>query len=134
MPLGAPIPQQSQQFGHGAPQGYTFQYSNCTGKRKALIIGINYYRSSAELKGCVNDATNISTYLQQQQHYKREDMVILTDDQAEPMLQPTKQNILRAMNWLVSGAQPNDSLFLHYSGTYLLQCLGCVARVRVQIT
>lgn len=49
-------------------------------------------------------------------NYKREDMVILTDDQANPVLQPTKQNILRAMNWLVNGAQPNDSLFLHYSG------------------
>lgn len=30
--------------------------------------------------------------------------------------QPTRQNILEAMAWLVSGAQPNDSLFFHYSG------------------
>ena len=43
-------------------------------------------------------------------------MVILTDDQQDPRNQPTKENILRAMQWLVSNAQPNDSLFLHYSG------------------
>jgi metacaspase-1 len=48
--------------------------------------------------------------------YKREDMVILTDDSKDPVLQPTKANILRAMKWLVKDAQPNDSLFLHYSG------------------
>ncbi len=43
-------------------------------------------------------------------------MVILTDDSQDPMSQPTKNNMLRAMNWLVTGAQPNDSLFFHYSG------------------
>ena len=43
-------------------------------------------------------------------------MVILTDDQQNPMSQPTKQNILRAMHWLVKDAKPNDSLFFHYSG------------------
>lgn len=43
-------------------------------------------------------------------------MVILTDDQQNPMSIPTKANMLRAMQWLVKGAQPNDSLFIHYSG------------------
>lgn len=43
-------------------------------------------------------------------------MIILTDDARDPVLIPTKANIIRAMQWLVNGAQPNDSLFLHYSG------------------
>lgn len=43
-------------------------------------------------------------------------MVILTDDQQNPMSQPTKANILRAMHWLVKDARSNDSLFFHYSG------------------
>jgi hypothetical protein len=43
-------------------------------------------------------------------------MVLLTDDQQNPMSQPTKTNILRAMHWLVKDAQTNDSLFFHYSG------------------
>ncbi|TKA42680.1 Metacaspase-1A [Friedmanniomyces endolithicus] len=58
----------------------------------------------------------MSTYLNQYFDYKREDMVILTDDQQNAMSQPTKANILRAMHWLVKDARPNDSLFFHYSG------------------
>jgi hypothetical protein len=111
-----PPPQQAQVFGHGAPAGYTFQYSNCTGRRKALLIGINYFGQRGQLRGCINDVKNMSTYLNQHFGYKREDMVILTDDQQNPMSQPTKANILRAMHWLVKDARPNDSLFFHYSG------------------
>jgi len=59
----------------------------------------------------------MSAYLVTHFGYKREDMVILTDDQQNPMSQPTKQNILRAMHWLVKDARPNDALFFHYSGT-----------------
>ena len=43
-------------------------------------------------------------------------MVILTDDQRNPMSIPTKANILRAMRWLVNDAQAEDSLFIHFSG------------------
>lgn len=103
-------------FGQGAPQGYNFQYSACTGRRKALLIGINYFGQRGQLRGCINDVKNMSTYLNQNFGYAREDMVILTDDQQNPMSQPTKQNILRAMHWLVKEAKPNDSLFFHYSG------------------
>ena len=111
-----PPPSTPQNFGHGAPQGYSFQYSNCTGRRKALLIGINYFGQRGQLRGCINDVKNMSTYLFESFGYKREDMVILTDDQQNPMSQPTKQNILRAMHWLVKDARPNDSLFFHYSG------------------
>ncbi|KAK4549100.1 hypothetical protein LTR36_007556 [Oleoguttula mirabilis] len=111
-----PPPQNTQGFGHGAPSGYTFQYSNCSGRRKALLIGSNYFSQRGELRGCINDVKNMSTYLNGHFGYKREDMVILTDDQQNPMSQPTKANILRAMHWLVKDAQPNDSLFFHYSG------------------
>ncbi|KAI1294461.1 caspase domain-containing protein [Xylaria venustula] len=115
---GAPPPPPSgpQHFGHGAPQNYAFQYSNCTGRRKALLIGINYFGQRGQLRGCINDVRNMSSYLVEHYGYKREDMVILTDDQQNPMSQPTKQNLLRAMHWLVKDARPNDSLFFHYSG------------------
>ncbi|TPX12784.1 uncharacterized protein E0L32_000961 [Thyridium curvatum] len=111
-----PPPAQPQQFGHGAPTGYNFQYSQCTGRRKALLVGINYFGQRGQLRGCINDVRNMSAYLCEHFGYKREDMVILTDDQQNPMSQPTKQNILRAMHWLVKDARPNDSLFFHYSG------------------
>ncbi|KKA26095.1 hypothetical protein TD95_003543 [Thielaviopsis punctulata] len=114
--LPPPPPQGFQQFGHGAPSSYSFQYSNCTGARKALLIGINYIGTQAALRGCINDVNNVSRFLMERYHYRREDMVILTDNQTNPMGQPTKANILRAMSWLVAGAKPNDSLFFHYSG------------------
>jgi hypothetical protein len=81
-----------------------------------LLIGINYFGQKGQLRGCVNDVKNMSAYLNQSFGYAREDMVLLTDDQQNPMSQPTKANILRAMHWLVKDAQPNDSLFFHYSG------------------
>lgn len=111
-----PPPTKPQAFGNGAPGSYAFQYSNCTGRRKALLVGINYFGQRGQLRGCINDVKNMSTYLNQNFGYAREDMVILTDDQQNPMSQPTKANILRAMHWLVKDARPNDSLFFHYSG------------------
>ncbi|KAL2179451.1 caspase domain-containing protein [Thermothelomyces heterothallicus CBS 202.75] len=109
-----PPPPTTQHYGNH--QQYAFQYSQCTGRRKALLIGINYFNQRGQLRGCINDVRNMSAYLVENCGYKREDMVILTDDQQNPMSQPTKQNILRAMHWLVKDARPNDSLFFHYSG------------------
>ena len=43
-------------------------------------------------------------------------MLILTDDQEDSSHQPTQRNIIEAMDWLVRGAQPNDSLLIHYAG------------------
>ncbi|KAI0467305.1 caspase domain-containing protein [Xylaria cf. heliscus] len=111
-----PPPAGPQHFGHGAPENYAFRYSNCSGRRKALLVGINYFGQRGQLRGCINDVRNMSSYLAEHFGYKREDMVILTDDQQNPMSQPTKQNLLRAMHWLVKDARPNDSLFFHYSG------------------
>ncbi|KAK5099000.1 Ca(2+)-dependent cysteine protease [Exophiala xenobiotica] len=101
-----PPPTNAQQFGHGAPSQYSFQYSQCTGRRKALLIGINYFGQRGQLRGCINDVKNMSTYLNQNFGYAREDMVILTDDQQNEMSQPKKRNILRAMHWL--GGQTPD--------------------------
>ncbi|KAL2222669.1 caspase domain-containing protein [Thermoascus aurantiacus ATCC 26904] len=109
-------PLESQSFGNGAPSHYRYQYSACTGRRKALLIGINYIGQPNQLRGCINDVAEMSTFLNQRYGYRREDMVILTDDQANPLSQPTKANIIRAMHWLVKDAQPNDSLFFHFSG------------------
>ncbi|KAK7060410.1 Ca(2+)-dependent cysteine protease [Paramarasmius palmivorus] len=47
--------------------------------------------------------------------FKAENIVLLTDDNSNPKNQPTKQNMIDAMKWLVKGACPHDSLFFHYS-------------------
>lgn len=65
-PQGAPPPQnfgppqyQGGQFQPHMqpPQQQQFMYSNCTGRRKALCIGINYTGTSNALAGCQNDAS-----------------------------------------------------------------------------
>lgn len=89
-----------------------------------MLIGINYFGQKGQLRGCINDVKNMSGYLNGHFGYKREDMVCLTDDQQNPMSQPTKANILRAMHWLVKDAAPNDSLFFHYSGMFIKAIFG----------
>ncbi|EIW80781.1 peptidase C14, partial [Coniophora puteana RWD-64-598 SS2] len=91
-------------------------YSNCTGTKKALLIGINYIGQKRELKGCVNDARKIREFLIKHWGYKPEDIVLLMDETTHPRRVPTKKNMLDGMKWLVKGAQPHDSLFFHYSG------------------
>ncbi|KAI0794948.1 peptidase C14, caspase domain-containing protein [Abortiporus biennis] len=93
-----------------------FQYSRCTGRKKALCIGINYFGQPNQLSGCVNDAKNVKKFLMRHHHYRENDIVLLVDDSPNPREHPTKANILDAMHWLVRGACENDSLFLHYSG------------------
>jgi len=94
----------------------TYQWSQCNGKKKALCIGINYFRQQGELKGCINDALNVKRFLCSTFGYKEEDIVMLTDDAQNPRQVPTKANMISAMQWLVRDAKPNDSLFFHYSG------------------
>ncbi|KAL3235338.1 Metacaspase-1 [Nakaseomyces bracarensis] len=96
--------------------GQQYQYSQLTGRRKALLIGINYIGSQHALRGCINDAHNMFDFLVSRHGYSPDDIVMLTDDQREMVRVPLRQNMLRAMQWLVRDAQPNDSLFLHYSG------------------
>ncbi|KAI8055559.1 peptidase C14, caspase domain-containing protein [Gilbertella persicaria] len=99
---------------HGTPH---FKLSNCQGRKKALLIGINYFGTDHELNGCINDVANIKDFISSLYGFQEEDMVILTDDQdPDSRFYPTRANILAAMTWLVSDAQPNDSFFFHYSG------------------
>ncbi|KAJ7106413.1 caspase domain-containing protein [Mycena crocata] len=93
-----------------------FQYSKCTGRRRALCIGINYAGQQHELRGCVNDAKHVFSFLVRRKGYKAEDIVVLTDDSPHARSQPTRRNIIDAMRWLVRDARPHDALFFHYSG------------------
>ncbi|KAF9559139.1 peptidase C14 [Agrocybe pediades] len=92
------------------------QYSQDSGKKKALCVGINYLGQDRELKGCINDANNMKNFLMSTYGYELEDIVILTDDATDPSSMPTRENIIQGMHWLVRDAQPGDSLFFHFSG------------------
>lgn len=89
-------------------------------RKKALLIGINYTGSTHQLNGCINDALNVREYLVRDHGYSpdQRDMVILTDapeNRGTPFF-PGGANMLAAFNWLVSGNNPGDTLWLSYSG------------------
>ncbi|KAI9505652.1 caspase domain-containing protein [Coemansia spiralis] len=105
------IPQELQQ------EASKVTLSNCRGRKRALLIGINYYGTKHMLKGCINDVHNMEKFIKEHFGFKEDDMVILTDDQRDnPRRMPTHENIIKAMKWLVSDARMNDSFFFHYSG------------------
>lgn len=83
-----------------------------TGKKKALLIGINYTGTSNELYGCINDMNSIKERIMQN-GFNESDINMLTDNAS---IKPTKSNILSAFTNLLKGAQPGDFLFFGYSG------------------
>ncbi|KAH6903538.1 peptidase C14, caspase domain-containing protein, partial [Coprinopsis sp. MPI-PUGE-AT-0042] len=91
-------------------------YSRCTGRRKALCIGINYKGQEDELRECIDDAKRVREFLISHGGYRPEDILMLTDDDQDPGYLPTKKNIQASMKWLVKNAQVDDTLFFHYSG------------------
>lgn len=117
---GGPHPQHFGPEFHDSQTGEVaqayFEYSRCNGRRKALLIGINYIGSSAQLAGCINDVHNVQKFITERYGYQLDDIVMLTDDNNDARTMPTRDNIIKAMKWLVDGAQRDDALFFHYSG------------------
>ncbi|ETN42876.1 uncharacterized protein HMPREF1541_02034 [Cyphellophora europaea CBS 101466] len=83
---------------------------------RAVVIGINYFNQKGEMRGRVDEARNLSRYLQQVKRYRKEDIILLTDDQNGPFGQPTKKNVLGALFWLAKNAQQGEKLVIYYSG------------------
>jgi len=86
-----------------------------TGKKKALLVGINYFGTSAELGGCINDTNQWKELLTEVYGFQDDDIVMLTDDQGDEK-KPTLNNMRQGLRWLVAGAGPGDVLFWQYSG------------------
>ncbi|CAG8811668.1 17589_t:CDS:2, partial [Gigaspora margarita] len=83
--------------------------SQCTGRKRALLIGINYIGSPYELNGCINDVKNIKKFLLDHCKFKESEITVLTDEYDDPSKLPTKEHILKEMKALVVDAQPHDS-------------------------
>ncbi|KAG4093346.1 caspase domain-containing protein [Neocallimastix lanati (nom. inval.)] len=109
---------QYQQPGSHYQQGPYSPYQQNPYPPQALLIGINYIGQMYQLKGCINDVKSIKQLIVNKFGFSEapDKMVILTDDQKDPLMRPTRVNIINAMKWLVSGCKPGDSLFFHFSG------------------
>jgi hypothetical protein len=85
------------------------------GRKRAVLVGINYTGTKAELKGCHNDVARMRRCLVDRFGFDDAGIRVLDDaDPAAP--QPTGANIRRELARLVADARPGDSLFFHYSG------------------
>ena len=68
------------------------------------------------LKGTVNDALYLQHVLKTKFGFADSGIVMLRDDVMHPDFYATRQNIFRGIQWLMTGLQPGDSLFLSFSG------------------
>lgn len=68
-------------------------------KSKALLIGINYIGTSDQLTGCINDVAIMKDILINKYGFDESNILVLTDN---TQVKPTKNNIINAINWLLS--------------------------------
>ncbi|KAL2327084.1 hypothetical protein Fmac_020511 [Flemingia macrophylla] len=83
--------------------------------KRAVLIGINYPGTKAELKGCVNDVRRMHRCLVERYGFSEDDITVLIDTDTS-YTEPTGKNIRSALTNLVRSARPGDVLFVHYSG------------------
>jgi hypothetical protein len=85
------------------------------GITRALLIGINYTGTPAQLGGCINDVRTVQATLATMGFAASEDVNtrVLTEEDAR---RPTRKNIIEGMQWLTRGARAGDVFWFHYSG------------------
>lgn len=79
-------------------------------------MGINYFGTSAQLNGCINDAKCMEYLLKTKFGFKQDSILMMTDDCPDPMRRPTRNNMFQGFRWLTMDMRPGDSLVFHYSG------------------
>lgn len=95
-------------------------YFRPSGRRKALLVGINYRGTTAELRGCVRDVTFVHHLLTTKFGFRNSEFVVLTDEptgiSGVRKGPPTRRTILDSLRWLVGDTRPGDSLWFSFSG------------------
>jgi Caspase domain len=106
--------------------------TNQTPNFYALLIGINFYfphrlpegNCYKNLGGCVQDINHVETYLKDTFNLTPDQIIKLTatasdnpdQPQEPPELLPTYENIVAKFKELTAKAQPQDRVYIHYSG------------------
>ncbi|MBM9512283.1 caspase family protein [Desulfogranum marinum] len=78
--------------------------------KKALLVGINDYQGISDLRGCINDVTNMRDILKTYLRFTNRDIRVLVDNRA------TKANIIARLEYMVRKAKTGDFLVFHFSG------------------
>lgn len=79
------------------------------------MVGCNYFNTSNELYGCINDVESMQKLIVERFGFASDDIVVLTDVPGSKVM-PTGANIRRALRRMIDRAEPGDVLFFHYSG------------------
>ncbi|TKV95792.1 hypothetical protein SEVIR_9G384800v4 [Setaria viridis] len=109
----AASPPRADPAGLEVPAGYP----GVSGKKKrALLVGVSYRGTAHELKGTVNDVKEMRRLLCGKFGFPGDCILELTENERDPSRVPTRENLLRAMRWLVDGCSSGDSLVFHFSG------------------
>ncbi|XP_058006626.1 metacaspase-1-like [Hevea brasiliensis] len=85
-------------------------------RKRALLVGVTYKNSKYKLKRTVNDVKNMRNLLINSFGFNPQNIIVLTEDEKEPGLTPTKKNIKIYLKWLVHDCQAGDSLVFYFSG------------------
>jgi hypothetical protein len=81
----------------------------------ALLMGLNYRGSDAELGGCINDVENTGKVLEEVYGYNPEDILYMTDDSE---IKPTSRNMLAQLIKLSKRTYEENiqEIWISYSG------------------
>ena len=69
---------------------------------RALLLGINNYKSISDLRGCINDVENMKRLLTESHGFDPSNIETLVDNEV------IYDNIVDNFIWLFDGAQPDD--------------------------
>lgn len=105
--------------------------TNQTPNFYALLIGIDFYFPHElpdgrykNLRGCVQDINHVETYLKDTFNLTPDQIIKLTASASEnpnqpkepPEILPTYENIVAKFKEITAKAQPQDRVYIHYSG------------------
>lgn len=117
------VPQLSSSWKHGMADQFSIT-GDQKGNKYAMLTGINYQGTGAQLDGCTNDVKRMIGHLTDHHGFEAtsSNMKIFIDPteavdgvDVEPQA-PTKENLLGGIEWIIRTVQPGDVVFFHYSG------------------
>ncbi|KAB2095089.1 hypothetical protein ES319_A01G011400v1, partial [Gossypium barbadense] len=83
---------------------------NHPAKKRAVLCGVSYKKRKYKLEGPINDVMNMKTLLSQTYGFPERNILVLTEEESDIRLIPTKANIETCLKWLVNDCQKGDSL------------------------
>ncbi|CAL5379525.1 unnamed protein product [Camellia sinensis] len=89
--------------------------------KRAVLCGVSYQKKKHRLKGTINDVNRMKSLLTDHFGFLETSICVLTEEEDDPNLIPTKENMQKALRWLVADCKSGDSLVFYFSGHGLRQ-------------